>query len=175
MVRGLLLLSAAVALTATASAGLAQSPYGAASDWNRSWGFRSPSSDSIALQRALAIRKAKNESPDTVVYNTTDNRSNYIENVSESGEITSTIDNSSDVGTNTNSVGSMNTGSTEISVDGGNNVVDATNSSSNTGCTDGSVSSAMVGLPSSGKGGDGGFSPFAALAGGTIASPQQNC
>ncbi len=94
------------------------------------------------------MRDAKTEDgPQTVIYQDsyTDARSNYIENVSDGaqatiGDVADHI--GDDVGTQTYSVGSMNTG--EISVTGDNNDITATNSATSEGCVDGSVNTSLL-------------------------------
>lgn len=172
-------LSATIITAMLAWPAFAQSNYSASTDWTRNWGFRSASQESVALQRAQVIRKAQQpeaDGPSTVVYNTTDNRSNYIENVSEDGTVESYIQNGDKIGTNTNAVGSMNTGSTTVTVEGRNNEIVADNWAENAGCIDGSVSS--IGSDE-GDGGDGvrggDLGPFARLAAMSSGTSQQIC
>lgn len=123
----------------------------AAGDWNSSWQFSNVTRRTLTLQQADLIAKMENGFYDsfgpaqtTVINNTnTDNRSNYIETINE-GEGVGSIENKigDDIGQNTNTVGSMNTGSTTIEVTGSNNEIDAYNTSRNTGCLDGSINTA---------------------------------
>lgn len=127
---------------------LAQNTSSAGNNWSSSWGFSSVSDRTLALQRANLVRDAKTEDgPQTVIYQDsyTDARSNYIENVSDGaqatiGDVADHI--GDDVGTQTYSVGSMNTG--EISVTGDNNDITATNSATSEGCVDGSVNTSLL-------------------------------
>jgi len=125
----------------------AQNLSSAGNNWSSGWGFASPSDRSLSLQRAQAIRQAQVDSgPSTVVnttnYNSSDNRTNYIENITDQGGIQSDLHVGDAIGSNTNSVGSMNTGSTTIEIDGADNVVDANNFADNSGCVDGSINTA---------------------------------
>jgi len=118
-------------------------------NWSSSWGFGSPSDQSLRLQQAQAIRQAQIASgPSTVVSNHTtnnnnivnDSRSSYQEIVGEGAGIGTDFHLNGDrIGQNTNSVGSMNTGTTNIEVVGENNSIIATNSSESDGCIDGSA------------------------------------
>jgi hypothetical protein len=127
--------------------------------WASSWNFGSVSDRSIALQRAQAIRSASNPvGPQTVVTTNNDNRSNFIENIMDGGTMTSTIQNGDiidhlgdQIGNNTNSVGAMNTGTTEITITGDQNAVTATNAADNNGCTDASVNTSTQTLPGIGS------------------------
>ncbi|RGP36924.1 hypothetical protein D1012_12285 [Pseudotabrizicola alkalilacus] len=127
-------------------------------------------------------------------YYNTDNRANYVEVISE-GSVSTEYQIGDQIGQNTNSVGSMNTGTTTIDIQGNSNSIHAINSADNTGCVDGSAltntmtspvgagslgigaSAASLGLGSMAGGG-------AAAAGnlgmnafqfGSIASPVQDC
>ena len=127
--------------------GAAQNMSSAGANWSSGWGFASPSDRSLSLQRAQAIRQAQGgTSPTTVVnttnYNSSDNRMNYIENITDQGGIQSDLHVGDAIGSNTNSVGSMNTGSTTIEIDGAGNYVDANNFADNSGCVDGSINTA---------------------------------
>jgi hypothetical protein len=152
--------------------------------WTSSWGFKSSSDASIALSRAQVIRSVeKTPSPTSVTtYNTTytnDNRSNYVDVVTE-GQVTTDFQLGDRIGQNTNAVGSMNTGTTNIDIQGSSNVISATNSADNTGCVNGSALDAMINDPA--------FIQAMGLAGalnndvgdvsvsvGAIASPEPTC
>lgn len=122
----------------------AQSVSSPGRDWSGGWGFSSPSDRSLRLQEAQAIHSIENpyNGPGTVIYNTTTNdyRSNYQDIQAGAGAIGPIEFRIGDeIGQNTNSVGSMNTGSTTIEVSGEGNIIEATNSSESNGCIDGSV------------------------------------
>ena len=125
---------------------VAQNVSSSGQNWSSGWGFASPSDRGLALQRAQAIRQARTEpGPNTVVtnYNNTvnDSRSKYQEIIGETLDI-DTIDFQPDgdrIGKNTNSIGSMNTGNTEVQVTGSGNSVNAVNSADTQGCVDGSI------------------------------------
>ena len=116
--------------------------------WGGSWQFQSPSALSVEIQRADMMAKAENSyyssfgPAQTTVNSTTinDNRSNYVEALSGDGGAL-TIDNKlgDDIGTVSNVTGAINTGSTNISVDGSSNQISAINSSDSRGCLDGSI------------------------------------
>jgi hypothetical protein len=132
-----------VSVSATAGA---QNYSSGGQNWSGGWGFSSASDRSLAMQQAQAIRAAKVQpGPTTVVTNYStnnyDNRSSYQEVFGETLTF-DTIDfqlNGDRIGQNTNSVGSMNTGTTNIDITGSNNNVVATNSADNQGCVDGSA------------------------------------
>lgn len=119
----------------------------AGQSWSTSWYFASPTDRSLALQQAQIIRQAEN-GPDitsTSTYNTYyDNRYNYVETSSSDGDANADLHVGDEIGENTYSVGSLNTGSTTITVDGNGNTVSAVNSAETTGCVDGSINSATL-------------------------------
>ena len=137
---------AALAAALIAATAEAQNVSSSGQNWSSGWGFASPSDRNLALQQAQAIRQARTQpGPNTVVNNhnntVNDNRSNYQEVLGELLDI-DTIDfqlNGDRIGKNTNSVGSMNTGNTEIDIHGTNNTVHAINSADTEGCVDGSI------------------------------------
>lgn len=114
--------------------------------WSGSWGFASPSDRSLSLQQAQAIRAARASGPSTVnniTYNNMyDNRANYQEIQGIDGDLGS-IDfqlNGDRIGQNTNSVGAMNTGTTNIDIVGNANSINATNAADSNGCVDAGIS-----------------------------------
>lgn len=119
----------------------AQGFSGGGQNWSASWGFLSASDRSIALQQAQMIRNAENGADPTSVYNTyNDNRYNYIDTTNPGdGTVNADLHIGDEIGTNTNSVGAMNTGSTTIELNGDGNTVIADNTAESTGCVDGSV------------------------------------
>lgn len=125
---------------------IAQSFSSSGQNWSGSWGFPSASDRSLAIQQAQAIRQAKIvPGPSSIVtsYNETfnDNRSNYQEVTGETLGL-GTIDfqlSGDRIGQNTNSIGSMNTGTTNIDVNGSGNEIVASNLAENKGCVDGSI------------------------------------
>jgi len=142
------LTSAVLSLLSTPS--LAQNISGVGQTWSGTWGFESASDRSIALQRAQMIKTAEQGADPTTVNNYEtyyDNRSNYIEtNNSGAGSVAAEVHNGDEIGTNTNAVGAMNTGSTTITLSGDGNNVSSNNSADTSGCIDGSVSSTQVDL-----------------------------
>lgn len=112
--------------------------------WTSTWGFSSVAERGLSLQTAQAIRTAR-QAPVNPVYNTystttTDNRMNYQEYLGGDGAVMGGDYQIGDqIGQNTNSIGSMNTGTTSIDITGNSNSVVATNGADNTGCVDGSI------------------------------------
>jgi hypothetical protein len=144
---GLKIVSCATFLMAIVwvEAAQAQSYTSANTNWSSSWGFASPADRQIAQQRAQMLYQMRNGNPSSVVNNTTynnvttDNRNNYVE---QTGAGSVEFVGEDKIGQNTNSIGAMNTGSTNIEINGSNNLVTATNSSDSDGCVDGSIQTA---------------------------------
>lgn len=127
------------------AAGIAQNFGSAGQNWSTSWYFSSPTDRSIALQQAQIIRQAEIGANATTTYNTYyDNRSNYIETHTGGGAAASDLHVGDQIGENTYAVGSLNTGSTTITVKGDGNSVTAVNSADTAGCVDGSITSATL-------------------------------
>jgi hypothetical protein len=148
-IKDLLLRIIPVAACITCFAGFeaqAQNFSSAGQNWSVGWGFPSASDRNVSLQQAQAIRAAESTAgPSTVVTNyneyNTDNRSSYQEVTGDGLEL-GTIDfqlSGDRIGQNTNSIGSMNTGTTNIDVAGNDNDIVATNAAENLGCVDGSI------------------------------------
>lgn len=126
----------------------AQNLGGYGATWGGTWQFQSATTRSINVQQADIMKRAESGfyasfGPEqTTVNNTTinDNRSNYVEANSADG---SKVDISNrvgdDIGKVSNVTGAINTGSTEINVDGNSNTVSAINSADSQGCLDGSI------------------------------------
>jgi hypothetical protein len=133
----------ALCLCLPAGQAAAQSIGSAGSSWSGNWSFSSATDRSIALQQAQMIRQAEFGIEPSTVYNTyNDNRSNYVEANDAQGGVTTDLHIGDETGQNTYAVGSLNTGSTTISVDGDGNTIDANNSSETNGCVDASIASA---------------------------------
>ncbi|SOB89419.1 hypothetical protein SAMN05877809_1013 [Rhodobacter sp. JA431] len=109
--------------------------------WSSSWGFASATDRSVAVSQAQTIRNAEAGviNSQTIYETYYDNRNNYVEVLSDSGDVTTDFQNGDEIGENTYAVGSLNTGSTEITIEGDGNTVDAVNSAATDGCVDGSV------------------------------------
>ncbi|MCC5984119.1 MAG: hypothetical protein JJU42_07125 [Rhodobacteraceae bacterium] len=141
-------LSIPIALAVSALPAMAQNYMGAGEGWSTTYGFPTANDRNVAVQQAQVMRNAtQQQGPSTVVYNNThnDNRSNFVENFQgETSTATIEFQIGDSIGTNTNSVGAMNTGETTITVRGDNNVVDATNAAESRGCIDGSVNSSTL-------------------------------
>jgi hypothetical protein len=138
------------ALTLVAVPASAQNYSGPGQSWSGSWGFQSPSDRSIALQQAQAIRSARNPTPGptTVITNSYDNRSSYQEIVGTGGPVGDIQFQIGDaIGQNTNAIGAMNTGTTNIDIAGSGNTITATNAADSEGCIDGSVQAENVAVP----------------------------
>lgn len=126
----------------------AQSLSGSGATWGGSWQFQSPSARSVNIQQADTIKRAESGfyssfgPAQTIVNNKTinDNRSNYVETTSGEGGLVEIVNRVGDeIGKVSNVTGAINTGSTEIRVDGNSNTVTAINSSDSHGCLDGSI------------------------------------
>lgn len=131
----------------------AQSVNGSGAMWGGSWQFQSPTARSIDVQQADMIKRAQSGfynsfgPAQTTVNNSTinDNRSNYVEaSGSDDGSIKIVNRIGDDIGKVSNVTGAINTGSTEIVVDGTGNTITAINSSDSQGCLDGSINHTEV-------------------------------
>lgn len=132
----------ALIVAMTCQTAQAQSVSSSGVSWSAQWGFSSGTDRSIALQQAQIIRQAEGGVDPSTVYNTyNDSRSNYIESNSAGGAVAADLHIGDEIGENTYAVGSLNTGSTTITVDGDGNTIDANNSSETNGCVDGSIAS----------------------------------
>lgn len=139
---GLLCGALVVMLTLVNSPAAAQNFGSAGQSWSGNWGFSSAADRSLALQQAQVLRQAEGQTtdPSTVYNNYYDNRSDYVEANSQNGDVQTDFQIGDEIGENTYSVGSLNTGSTTIAVDGNSNQIDAVNSADTKGCVDGSIS-----------------------------------
>lgn len=149
-------IAAAILLSSPAAA---QNFGSAGGSWSANWGFSSASDRSLRLQEAQAIRSAQQSAGPTTVVNTTnynDSRANYQEIIGGAGGLGAIDFHIGDeIGQNTNSVGAMNTGSTEISVNGSDNYIDAINSADSQGCVDASILTETLSMLGSLEQGDG--------------------
>lgn len=144
--RGAIIAVFSVMASMTGTIAFSQNFSSGGNDWATGWAFQSPTDRSLAMQQAQAIRSAQGPAgPGTVVnntsYNTYDNRSGYLDTGGDNavyGDLDVHI-NGDQIGQNTNSIGAMNTGTTNIDVAGSNNIIDATNAADSNGCIDGSV------------------------------------
>jgi len=129
---------------APVSSAFAQNAGTPGASWSGTWNFGSVSDRSLGLQTAQAVRQAQQAqiAPIYNTYNTNnnDNRSNYQEFTNGDGTLSAGEFHIGDqIGQNTNSIGSMNTGTTTIDITGSNNAVNASNGADNSGCVDGSI------------------------------------
>lgn len=124
-----------------AGAACAQNYASSGQSWSSTYGFSSATDRSLRLQQAQVVRTAEQGADPTSVYNTTnyyDNRSGYIE-TNATGDVSGDQQIGDQIGQQTYSVGSLNTGSNTIEVNGSGNVVDAVNAARTNGCVDGSI------------------------------------
>lgn len=144
-------LLAAAMVVFGASGASAQSSATAAGSWNNTYSFPTPAERQIRLQFAEAQKRA-----DSGAYgpaHTTTIVNNYNTNDHSVGEIMISAAEGAyvhveprtgpDSGTNTYTVGSVNTSQNEVIVTGDGNVIDLVNSSTSTGCQDGSITSSL--------------------------------
>lgn len=142
------------ALAATAAS--AQNFSTSGQNWSGGWGFAGTAERTLQVQRAQAMHAIENGvGPSTVITNTTvnDNRSNYVDNTGSRGQTQDLNFHVGDtIGQNTNTIGAMNTGQTNIDIKGSGNSVSAINGADSRGCLDGSVTNSTYGVsPSSGS------------------------
>lgn len=137
----------------------AQNAGSSGQSWSGTWGFNSQGDRSLGLQTAQTIRNARTApvAPVYNTYNTTsyDNRSNFQEyNGGDGATMGGAFHIGDQIGQNTNSIGSMNTGTTTIDITGNNNAVSASNGADNAGCVDGSIDLNTIGAmsPTAGMG-----------------------
>lgn len=120
------------------TSGCAQNFYSSGGNWSSSYGFPSATDRSVGLQTANAIRAAKNPITSSHYY---DYRSGYVEYYAAPG---SSMTSDFQLGdTNSNSVGAMNTGDLNVTVEGEGNSVNASSAADSQGCIDGSIGSAL--------------------------------
>ena len=142
-----ILLLSFVVFSSSSTLTLAQNFSSNGSTWSGSWGFGSASDKNISLSQAQTIRNAENGPTITSQsnYNTSyDNRSNYVEVSSELGDVNTELQDGDNIGENTYAVGSLNTGSTTISLDGDENTINAINSADTVGCINASILNASL-------------------------------
>lgn len=110
--------------------------------WSGSWGFGTVNDRNVSISQAQTMRIAERGAAVTnqTTYNTNyDNRTNYVDVQSGDGDVVTDLQVGDNIGENTYAVGSLNTGSTTISVDGSDNIIDANNTADTTGCTNASI------------------------------------
>lgn len=131
----------------------AQNMNGSGSTWAGSWQFQSATARSVEVQQADIMKRGESGYYDsfgpaqTTVNNSTinDNRSNYVEaNGGADGAIEIVNRIGDEIGKVSNVTGAINTGSTQISVEGTGNNIHAINSSDSQGCLDGSINETEV-------------------------------
>ena len=118
MTKTRLVLSCALAL-ALAGGVQAQSFSAPGTSWSSNWNYGSATDRSVGLSTAQTILAARTKPADTItnVYNTTNS---------------------------TSSVGSMNTGSTTVTVTGENNTVTSSSGADTAGCVNGNLSTSLL-------------------------------
>lgn len=121
---------------------IAQNYSSSGGTWSTGWGFSSATDRSVNLQTAQAIKAARYSGPTSIVNQITDNRANYVEYTAAQGsEFVSDFQ----VGdSSTNTFGAMNTGDTNVSVEGESNIVDVTSAADSVGCQNGSILSSVL-------------------------------
>lgn len=118
---------------------LGQTYSSAGQNWVGSFSFPTVSDRSLAIQQAQALWNVENPQKTEITYNSYyDSRTNYVE-TNASGNVQTDYQIGDDIGKQTYSVGSLNTGSTSIEVNGQGNSIIAENAAENTGCVDGSL------------------------------------
>jgi hypothetical protein len=142
-------LLSALVLALVPAVAVSQSTSNSGATWTSSYAFPSPSERTTRLQYMDTQRRLETGYYNPSAYSNAVN--NYYDH--SVGETTITaaegahvqIDNRTGMnsGTNTNTVGSINTTTSTITVDGKGNAIDISASSTNTGCHDGSVNMAM--------------------------------
>lgn len=162
-------------LSVAASAASAQDYSSIGQTWSSVAGFASASDRSVALQRATAIRTAEQGADPTSIYYTDnyyDNRQNYIETNTGGGALTGSTQIGDTIGEQTYSVGALNTGSTTITIDGDNNILEANNTATSDGCVHGAIIHNTTDIPFGTTGavattglGDGYALPYVTLTG----------
>lgn len=140
--------AAAVLCLMLPAGAMAQNTGTPGASWSGTWGFASTAERTLLIQQAEAMR-TKGPTTVTNTYNTynTDSRQNYQEIVGTGG--LGNVDfqlNGDRIGQNTNTIGAMNTGTTNIEITGDRNVVDATNAADSAGCLDGSIQMTETGI-----------------------------
>lgn len=139
-------LAAILFVVCAAQPARAQNTSSQGQNWSSAYGFSSATDRSVALNRAQVMRQIEEGVDPTTTYytyntQTTDNRSNYSEtDVLGDGSTSVEVIGGDKIGQKTYSVGSLNTGSTQIDIIGTGNIVDANNSATTNGCVDGSIS-----------------------------------
>mgnify|MGYP000052996632 FL=1 len=113
-------------------------------NWSGSYAFPSASDRSLVLQQAQVINDAENPTAaaQTNYYITNDNRTGYVE-VTTDGDVTTDLQIGDEIGQQTYAVGSLNTGTTDVSVEGDGNIITADNTADNSGCIDASILSSL--------------------------------
>lgn len=129
---------------------VAQAQTSGGSDWSSSYMF--PSANDRVARTSMIDQVAKAENGyyatvGTTTYNTYNTYDNSVGSVNVNAEAGATVDASirtaEGSGTNTYVVGAINTSNNNIQISGSDNLVDISNSASNTGCQDGTI--AVVG------------------------------
>ncbi len=146
--------------TAAATAPVwAQGTSGPGTNWNSSYGWPSANDRAVRLQFMEAQRRLENglvnggangngsANGQSITYNTTNIYDHSVGEMmlsaAEGAHITIENRTGPDSGTNTSTVGSINTTTSTISMDGNDNAVDFNSVAQNTGCLDGSINMAM--------------------------------
>lgn len=124
---------------------IAQTASQPSSDWSSSWAFTNNGLKTQRLLQADIIRKGEGDYYDnvgkTTMYITNDNRQGSFDNIQATGDAVVNVETvtGEKTGKKTNTIGSINTSTNEIFVDGTGNSIVLTNEATSTGCQNGSI------------------------------------
>lgn len=137
---------ASLVVLASASNAAAQDWMSAGRSWTGVYGFPSVSERNARLQTMLAQRRLESGAYDAgttnyITYNTTYDHSvgDLTVSAAEGATIALETRTADGTGTSTYTVGSINTTTTDIVVDGAGNLIDISTNSESTGCQDGAI------------------------------------
>lgn len=118
----------------------AQNTISPATDWNGNYNFSSTADRTLRMLQADMIEKREQ---------------GYYESLGKTTvnqTITNNTTNTTEIGQNTNAIGSVNNTTTNIDLSGDNNNIDISSTSTSNGCQDGSVNIGQSGSNSSASG-----------------------
>ena len=128
-----------------------QSLLSAGGGWTTSYSFPSAAERQVRLQYAEAQRRADSNGYGasqttnyvTQNYNYDHSVGDTVISAAEGAYVQIENRTGENSGTNTNTVGSINTAHNEVTIEGDNNTLDLVNSSQSTGCQDGSINTSL--------------------------------
>lgn len=148
MIRSMLIV--AVAMISTGAPVHAQSHLSAGAGWTSSYGFPSPNERAVRLQRMQRQEELSNGFYDSPPSNDVTHNYNYDHSVgdtvisaAEGAYVTTETRTSEGSGTNTYTVGAVNTSNNNITIDGDENLLDIVSQADSVGCQDGSITMSM--------------------------------